>query len=134
MILNILIVFFDQDIIPIVDPDHVLDQRAFPFHGQGQRVGRDGEVRTGIVEVDIRIQAINTIGIPVIAVIVPFIGDIQYDQQANGQAGGEADNVHGGKSLAFPQIAEGDLQVISEHSTGKGGNTMPRCNSLVFNR
>jgi hypothetical protein len=42
--------------------------------------------------------------------------DVHRDQQATGQADGQADDINGRSEAILPEVAEGDAQVVEEHS------------------
>jgi hypothetical protein len=69
----------------------------------------------GVIEIDILIDPIDAVGVDIVAVVTELIGDVQDDQQTDAKPGSEADDVEGGKALAFPEASEGDLEIVAEH-------------------
>jgi hypothetical protein len=64
-----------------------------------------------------------------VAVVTELIGNVQHDQQTDTEAGSEADDVEGGKALAFSEAAEGDPEIVAEHGmvcfmTGKSAKLL----------
>ena len=102
--------FFYQDVILVIDAYHLLHLRAFFCQGEGQRLGRDRRCELGIVEIDVRVEAIDPVGLVVVPVITQFVRDIQDDQQTDTEAGSEADDVEGGKPLLFLRLRKAILR------------------------
>jgi hypothetical protein len=64
-------------------------------------------------------DAHDAVGLRVEAVVAEFVPHVEHDEQAGGQAHGEARYVDGRKSLALPQAAQGDFEVVAEHKDVK---------------
>ncbi len=107
--------FFYQDVIRGIDANHLLHLRAFFYEGEGQGLWRDRSRELGTVEIDIRVETVDAVGIYVKPVIAELVSDIEDDEEADTDTGGETDNVDGSETLGFPQVAEGDLEIVAEH-------------------
>jgi hypothetical protein len=83
------------------EADHLLDLRIGSWRGSGPKVGGWRLRRSGVIEVDIGVDAIDAVGVDVVAVVTELIGDVQDDQQADTEAGSEADDVEGSKAFCF---------------------------------
>jgi len=97
------------------EPDHLLDLRIGSDERGAHIFGGGDSVDLGVIEEEILIDPIDAVGVDVVTVVAELIGDVQDDQEADGEAGSEADDVEGGKALAFPEAAEGDLEIVAEH-------------------
>ena len=105
-----------QEVARVAESDHLLDLGIGSDEGGAEKFGGGDSVVLGIIEVDIVIDPIDAVGVDVVAVIAELVGDVEDDQQADAEAGGEADDVDGGEALAFPKAAEGNLEIVAEHS------------------
>ena len=112
---NVVAAFPDEYVLGVAEPDHLLDLRIGSDEGGAEKFGDSGGVEPGVIEVDILIDPIDAVGVDIVAVVTELIGDVQDDQQTDTEAGSEADDVEGGKALAFPEAAEGDLEIVAEH-------------------
>lgn len=99
----------------VTEPDHLLDLWIGSDEGGAEKFGDGGGFEPGVIEVDILIDAIDAVGVDIVAVVTELIGNVQDDQQTDTEACSEADDVEGGKALAFPEAAEGDLEIVAEH-------------------
>ena len=104
-----------QQVARVAEPDHLLDLRIGSDECGAEIFGGGDSVVLGIIYVDILIDPIDAVGVDVVSVITEFIGDVQDDQQTDTESGSEADDVEGGKALAFPEAAEGNLEIVAEH-------------------
>jgi len=104
-----------QQAARVAEPGHLPDLRIGTDESGTHKFGGGDSVDLGVIEVEILIDPIDAVCVDVVAVVTDFIRDVQDDQQTYTEAGSEADNVEGGKALAFPEAAEGDLEIISKH-------------------
>jgi len=115
MLKNVVAAFPHQLVAGVAESDHLLDLRIVSDQGGAEEFGDVGGIEPGVIDVAILIDPIDAVGVDVEAVITELVGDVQDDQQADTEAGSEADDVEGGKTLAFPEAAEGDLEIVAEH-------------------
>jgi len=115
MVEDVVVALPHQLVARVAEPDHLLDLRIGSDQRGTEKFGGGDSVVLGVIEVEILIDPVDAVGVDVVAVVTELIGDVQDDQQADGQAGSEADDVEGGKALAFPEAAEGYLEVVAEH-------------------
>jgi len=99
----------------VAEPDHLLDLRIGSDESGAEKFGAGSGVVLGVIDVAILIDPIDAVGVDIVAVITELIRDVQDDQQTDTEAGSEADDVEGGKALAFPQATEGDIEIVAEH-------------------
>lgn len=99
----------------MAEPDHLLDLRIGSDESGAHKFGGVGSVVLGVIDVAILIDPIDAVGVDVVAVVTELVGDVQDDQQTDTEAGSETDDIEGGKALAFPEAAEGNLEIVSEH-------------------
>ncbi len=116
MVEDVIVALPRQQVARVAEPDHLPDIRIGSDERGAEKFGGGGSVVPGVIEVEILIDPIDAVGIDVAAVVTELIGDVQDDQQADTEAGSEADNVEGGKALAFPEAAEGNLEIVAEHA------------------
>jgi len=115
MVEDVVVTLPYQQIARVAEPDHLLDLRIGGDESGAEKFGGGDSVILGVIQVDILIDPIDAVGVDVVAVVTELIGNVQDDQQADAEAGGEAADVEGGKTLAFPEAAEGDLEIVAEH-------------------
>ena len=115
MVEDVVVTLPYQQIARVAEPDHLLDLRIGGDESGAEKFGGGDSVILGVIQVDILIDPIDAVGVDVVAVVTELIGNVQDDQQADSEAGGEAADVEGGKTLAFPEAAEGDLEIVAEH-------------------
>jgi len=113
---DVVVAFPHQQGARVTEPGHLLYLRIGSDERGAEKFGGGDSVVPGVIEVEILIDPVDAVGVDVVAVVTELIGDIQDDQQADTEAGSEADNVEGGIALAFPETAEGDLKMIAKHS------------------
>ena len=104
-----------QQVAHVAEPDHLLDLRIGSDESGAEKFGAGSGVVLGVIDVAILIDPIDAVGVDIVAVITELIRDVQDDQQTDTEAGSEADDVEGGKALAFPQATEGDIEIVAEH-------------------
>jgi hypothetical protein len=61
-------------------------------------------------------DAPDAVGFFIVSVVAGLMQDIGADEQTAGEAYGEAEDVYKRNEFIFSQIAEGDLEIIFEHS------------------
>jgi len=115
MVEDVVVALPHQLVTRVSEPDHLLDLRKGSDERGAEKFGGGGSVVPGVIEVEILIDPIDAVGVDIVAVVAELIGDIQDDQQTDAEAGSEADDVEGGKALAFPEAAEGYLEIVAEH-------------------
>jgi len=115
MVEDVVVTLPDQQVTRVAESDHLLDLRIGSDEGRAEKFGDGGGFEAGVIEVDILIDPIDAVGVDIVAVVTELIGDVQDDQQADTEADSEADDVEGSKALAFPEAAEGDLEIVAEH-------------------
>src|SRR5688572_27061745 len=91
--------------------------REILYQRGSHRLGTYRGYKRSIVEIDIGIETVYTVGLLIVAVIIQFVHHINGNQQADGQPGGQPDNINGGKTLVFPEVSQACFKVISEHSS-----------------
>jgi len=131
MVEDIIVALPHQLVARVAEPDHLLDLRIGSNECGAEIFGGGDSVVLGVIEVEILIDPIDAVGVDVVAVVTELIGDIQDDQQTDTKAGSEADDVESGKALAFPEAAEGNLEIVAEHGvigfmTGKAAKSSGR--------
>jgi len=120
-----------QQVARVAEPDHLLDLRIGSDERGAEKFGGGDCIVLGVIQVDILVDPIDAVGVDIVAVVTELVSDVQNDQQADTEAGSEADDVEGGESLAFPEAAEGDLEIVAEHGlvgfmTSKAAKTLER--------
>ena len=115
MLEDVVVALPHQLVARVAEPDHLLDLRIGSDQRGAEQFGDGGGFEPGVIEVDILIDPIDTVGARVVAVVTELIGDVQDDQQTDAEPGSEPDDVEGGKALTFPEAAEGDLEIVAEH-------------------
>jgi len=104
-----------QQVARVAEPDHLLDLRIGSDERGAEKFGGGDCIVLGVIQVDILVDPIDAVGVDIVAVVTELVSDVQNDQQADTEAGSEADDVEGGESLAFPEAAEGNLEIVAEH-------------------
>ena len=115
MVEDVVVALPHQQVAGVAEPDHLLNLRISSDESWAEKFGGGGSNEPGVIDIVILIDPIDAVGVDVIAVVAQLIGDVQDDQQTNAEAGSETDNVEGGKALAFPEAAKGNLQIVAEH-------------------
>jgi len=115
MVEDVVVTLSHQQVARVAESNHLLDLRIGSDKRGAEKFGDVNGIVLGVIDVAILIDPIDAVGINVVAVVTELIGDVQDDQQTNAEAGSEADDVEGGKALAFPEAAEGDLEIVAEH-------------------
>ena len=115
MLDDVVVALPHQQVARVAEPDHLLDLRIGSDQSGAEKFGGGRGFVPGVIEIEILIDPIDAVGVDVVAVITELIGDVQDDQQTDTEAGSEADDVEGGKALAFPEAAEGDPEIVAEH-------------------
>ena len=115
MVEDVIVALPHQQVAYVAEPDHLPDFRIGSDERGAKKFGGGGGGVPGVIEVAILIDPIDAVGVDVVAVIAELIGDVQDDQQADAEAGSETDDVERGKALAFPEAAEGNLEIVAEH-------------------
>jgi len=115
MVEDVVIALPYQQVARVTKPHHLLDLRIGSDESGAEKFGTGGSDEPGDVDIGILIDPIDAVGVDVVAVVTELIGDVQDDQQTDTEAGSEADDVEGGKALAFPEAAEGNLDIVAEH-------------------
>ena len=105
-----------QQVARVAKPDHLLDLRIRSDQRGAEKFGGGGSVVLCVIEVEILIDPIDAVGVDIVAVVTELIGDVQHDQQADTEAGSEADDIEGGKAPAFSEAAEGNPEIVAEHA------------------
>lgn len=80
--------------------------------------GRPGHHRVGVfnsLAAHLLYNAIYLIGLLMVPVVAQFILDVEYNQEAAGNADGEAQDVDEGVRLVPEEIPASDFQVVSDH-------------------
>src|SRR5689334_19270694 len=91
-----------EQVARVAEPNHLLDLRICSDESRAEKFGGDGSIVLGVINVAILIDTIDAVGVDVVAVVTELIRDVQDDQQADTEAGSEADDIEGGKTPAFP--------------------------------
>ncbi len=112
---DVVITLPHQQVARVAEPDHLLDLRIGSDERRAEKFRGGDRIVLGVIQVHILIDPIDAIGVHIVAVVTELIRDVQDDQQTDAEAGSEADDVEGGKALAFPEAAEGDLEIVAEH-------------------
>lgn len=115
MVEDVVVALSHQYVARIAEPDHLLNIRIGSDQRGAEKFGGGGSMVLGVIQVYILINPIDAVGIYVIAVVTEFIGNVQDDQQKDTEARSQADDVEDGKALAFPEAAEGDLEIATKH-------------------
>ncbi len=115
MVEDVVVALSHLQVARVAESDHLLDLRIGSDESGAEKFGGVGRFEPGVVDIGILIDPIDAVGVDVVAVVTELIGDVQDDQQTDTEAGSEADDVEGGKALAFPETAEGDLEIVAEH-------------------
>ena len=115
MLEDVVVALPHQLVARLAKPDHLLDLWIGSNERGAEEFGDGGGIVLGVIDVAILIDPVDAVGVDVVAVIAELVGDVQDDQQADTEAGSEADDVEGGKALAFPEASEGDLEIVAEH-------------------
>ena len=70
-------------------------------------------------------------------IITGFVNNVQGNQQATGEADRQTKDVEEGKEFIIPDIAPGNLKIISQHGisiiTKRYVIFMPDCKELIYN-
>jgi len=75
----------------------------------------DGGIGGQAVADDAQVDPVDIVrlhGVFVIACLVPYIG---CNKQAAAEADGQTQDVDQGKDLVFPEVTQGDKEVVAEH-------------------
>ena len=112
---DVVIALPHQQVARVAEPDHLPDLRIGSDESGAEKFGGGGSGELGVIDVAILIDPVDAVGVDVVAVIAELVGDVQDDQQTDTEAGSEANDVEGGKALAFPEAAEGDLEIVAKH-------------------
>ena len=116
MVEDVVVALPHQQVARVAESDHLLDLRIGSDESGAEKFGGGGsDSYLVLLIVDILIDPIDAVGVDVVAIVTELIGDVQDDQQTDTEAGSEADDVEGGKALAFPEAAEGNLEIVAEH-------------------
>jgi len=115
MVEDVAVTLPHQQVARIAEPDHLPDLRIGSDESGAEKFGGGCSGVPGVIDVAILIDPIDAIGARVVAVVTELIGDVQDDQQTDTEPGREADDVEGGKALALPEAADGDLEIAAEH-------------------
>lgn len=114
MLKDVVLALPHQLVAGAAEPDHLLDL-WIRYEGGAEKFGDVGGIEPGVIDVGILIDPIDAVGVDIVAVVTELIGDVQHDQQTDTEAGSEADDIEGGKALAFPEATEGNPDMITEH-------------------
>lgn len=135
MVEDMVVALPHQQVAGVAKPDHLLDLRIVGDEGGAEKVGHHGGIESGVIDIAIRVDPVDTIGVDVVPIVTKLIGDVQDDQQTDGEARSEADDVEGGKALAFSEAAEGNLEIVAKHELvsfgDKEGAGSSRCSKRV---
>jgi hypothetical protein len=104
-----------QQVARVAKPDHLPDLRIRSDERGTEKFGSGGSVILGVIQVNILVDPIDAVGVYIVSVITELISNVQHNQQTYSEAGSEADDVEGGKALAFSEAAEGNLEIVAEH-------------------
>ena len=115
MLEDVVVALPHQQVARVAKSDHLLDLRIGCDQGGAEKFGDGDGIVLGVIDVAILIDPIDSVGIDVVAVVTKLIGDVQNDQQTDTEAGSEADDVEGGKALAFSEAADGNREIVAEH-------------------
>jgi hypothetical protein len=115
MLKDVVAVLPHQLVAGAAESDHLLDLRIGSDEGGAEKFGDGDGIIPGVIDVAILVDPIDAVGVDVVAVVTELIGDVQDDQQTDTETGSKADNVEGGKALAFPEAAKGDLEIVAKH-------------------
>ena len=115
MLEDVVVALPHQLVARLAKPDHLLDLWIGSNERGAEEFGDGGGIVLGVIDVAILIDPVDAVGVDIVAVVTELIGDVQDDQQADTEAGSEADDVEDGKALAFPEASEGDLEIVAEH-------------------
>lgn len=115
MVEDMVVALPHQQVARVAEPDHLLDLWIGSDESGAEKFGGGGSLITGVIEVEILINPIDAVGVDVVAIVTKLIGYVQDDQQTDTEAGSEADDVEDGKALAFPEAAEGNLEIVAKH-------------------
>ena len=115
MVEDVVVALSYQQVARVAEPHHLLDLRIGGDESGAEKFGGGGSDEPGVVDIGILIDPIDAVGVDIVAVVTELIGDVQDNQQADTEAGSEADDIEGGKALAFPEAAEGNLEIVAEH-------------------
>jgi len=115
MVEDVVIALPHEQVARVAEPHHLLDLWIGSDESGAEKFGGVGGFEPGVVDIGILIDPIDAVGVDVITIVTELIGDVQDDQQTDTEACSEADDVEGGKALAFPEAAEGNLEIVAEH-------------------
>gem|GEM_PF-2637568 len=112
---DVLVALPHQQVARVAEPDHLLDLRIGSDERGAEEFRGGDSIVPGVIQVDILVDPIDAVGVDVVAVVTHLISDVQDDQQADAEAGSEANDVERGKALAFPEASEGNLEIVAYH-------------------
>ena len=115
MLDDVVVALPHQLVARVAESDHLRDLRIGSDERGAEQFGGGDRDEPGVIQVDILIDPIDAVGVDVVAIVTKLVCDVQDDQQTDAEAGSEADDVEGGKALAFPEAAEGALEIVAEH-------------------
>ena len=115
MVEDVVVALSHQLVARVAESDHLLDLRIGSDESGAEKFGAGGSDEPGVVDIGILIDPIDAVGVYMVAIVTELVGDVQDDQQADAEPGSEANDVESGKALAFPEAAEGDLEIVAEH-------------------
>jgi len=102
MVEDVVVAFPHQQVARVAEPDHLLDLRIGSDERGAEKFGGGDRIVMRVIQVDILVDPIDAVGVHMVSVVTELISDVQDNQQTDTESGSEADNVEGGKALAFP--------------------------------
>ena len=106
-----------QRLVRLEDADRALDVGGVVLlEGRGGRAGRRGEGdRLAAGDVEGALGGGDAVHVRQPAVVGQLVADEQQDEEAGGEADGQAADVDGGVELVVDEVADRDREVVAQH-------------------